>query len=210
MKTRQLVLAVLAAGALGLVTEARAASITGSLWENYNPSGGAIPSNLPGTSADVTFSVPNGSLYFDSRNADNGYTIGGWLSTGGAPILSGTGQSGNTMDNTFVHLSGMVSVTAGESFTVQQDDGLTLIIGGVTVLSNPGAHSPTSYTGTYTGATGNFAFDLYYAEIDGAPAVLGVNLPFTAGTVPDGGTTVGLLGMGLAGLAGLGRRIRAS
>jgi hypothetical protein len=112
------------------------------------------------------------------------------------------------MDDTFIHLRGMVSVTSGQTFGVTQDDGLTLIIDGITVLNHDGAQAPTSYTGTYSGPTGNYAFDLYYTEIQGPPAVLQVNLPFVG--VPDGGTTVGLLGMGLAALAGLARRVRAS
>jgi hypothetical protein len=67
----------------------------------------------------------------------------------------------------------------GETFSVQQDDGLVLTIAGNTVLNNPGPNSPTEYTGTYHGPTGNEPFTLEYAEIDGPPAVLAIDLPFT-------------------------------
>ena len=217
MKTMNLVLGIMAAGVLVLATEARATVTTvinGSMW---NSSQGITDSTLadaahqPGVSPAVTFSVPNGALDFDSRNDSvNGYNVAGWLATGGATLSTGNGAQ--TMNDTFVHLSGTVSVTAGETFSVTQDDGLTLIIGGVTVLNHSGGQAPTQYTGTYAGATGNEPFDLYYTEIEGPPAVLQVDLPFVPQGVgvPDSGTTIALLGLGLAGLAGMARRVRAS
>ena len=177
------------------------AAISGSLWENQNPAGGATLGNVPVSPADVTFSVPNGSLDFDSRVGGNNsanYTISSWLGTGGATILTGAGKGGNTMDDTLTYLTGTVSVSNGETFTVQHDDGLTLIIGGHTVISAPGATSPASTTGTYTGASGNESFQLIYGEIEGAPAVLDVK-------VPDSGTTLMLLGAAIGGLAAFRR-----
>lgn len=203
-------LATIAASALVLVTETRAATITGDLWDtgitDATPGAPPVPAGAP----DVTFSVPNGTLDFDSRNAGDGYTIGGWLATGGATLLTGDGT--HTLDDTYVHLSGFVTLASdNQSFTVAHDDGLTLIINGQTVIDASGPTAPAITTGTYTGAAGTYAFDLYYAEVDGPPGVLNVNLPFAATpTTPDGGTTVGLLGLGLAGLAALGRRVRAS
>jgi len=184
MKTTTIKSATLTALVLGAASIANA-QITGSLWEN---TGGAHADVTPSGSPNVTFSVPNGALDFDSRNAGNGYTIGGWLATGGASITTGSGEAPNTMDNVIVTMSGFVSVTTGEQFTVTQDDGLVLTIGGVNVLNNPGAHAPTQFTGTYTGAAGNQPFTLEYAEIDGAPAVLQINLPFTP--VPEPTTMV--------------------
>ena len=186
MSTTSLLLAVLATSAFASVGTVQA-SVSGSLWENTGAWGenwsgsdsGPGANVTPIGSPTVTFTVPNGALDFDSRNAGNGYTIGGWLATGGATIVTGTGEAGNTMDNTIVTMSGTVSVTSGETFTVQQDDGLVLTIAGNLVLNNPGPHSPTGYTGTYNGPTGNEPFTLEYAEINGAPAVLAINLPFT-------------------------------
>ena len=214
MKTKSLVLGVVAAGALVLVTEARANTVTGSLWEGISDTLPADLAHLPGGAATVTFTAPS-PLNFDSRTAVNGYTIGGWLATGGGSITGGTAghgllDAGLTMDDTFVLITGQVTVTSGQSFTVEHDDGMTLVINGQTVISAPNATAPTPTTGTYSGAAGTWNFELYYDEVQGAPAVLQVDLPLQTQAVPDGGTTVALLGMGLAGLAGLARRVRAS
>lgn len=186
MSATNLLLAVLATSAFASVATVQAA-VTGSLWENtgtwgenWSASDSGPGANVtPIGSPSITFTVPNGALDFDSRSAGNGYTVGGWLATGGATIVTGTSEAGNTMNNTIVIMSGMVSVTSGETFIVQQDDGLVLTIAGNTVLNNPGPNSPTQYTGTYHGPTGNEPFTLEYAEIDGTPAVLAINLPFT-------------------------------
>lgn len=209
MKSNSLaVKTILVCAVLGSASFARA-DIIGSLYEggtlNDWGNGSVVPSGTP----DVTFSVANGALDFDSRNAGNGYTVGGWLATGGATILTGSGEAGNSMDNVAVVMSGLVSVTKGETFSVEQDDGLVLTIDGINVLNNPGPNAPTDYSGTYTGPSGDFAFTLDYWEIDGPPAVLSVDLPFTP-SVPDGGTTAGLLGMGLASLAVLRRKLSFS
>ena len=185
-RTTKLLLALLATSAFASVGTVQAL-MTGSLWENTGAWGEnwSVNDSGPGAnvtpigSPNVTFTVPNGALDFDSRNAGNGYTIGGWLATGGATIVTGAGEAANTMDNTIVTMSGMVSVTLGETFSVQQDDGLVLTIAGNTVLNNPGPNSPTEYTGTYHGPTGNEPFTLEYAEINGPPAVLAIDLPFT-------------------------------
>jgi len=68
--------------------------------------------------------------------------------------------------------TGTVSVTHNQTFTVTHDDGLTLIIGGLDLGFNPGPTAPTTTTITYTGATGNFPFQLVYGECCGGPAVL--------------------------------------
>ncbi len=115
------------------------------------------------------------------------------------------------MDNgtygTILRFTGFVSVFNGETFTVTHDDGLTLIINGVDLGFNPGPTAPTTATETYTGATGNFPFTLVYAECCGGPAVLQVELPFS-NTVPDGGTTLALMGGAMAMLGTVARRFR--
>lgn len=198
MKSKKLKLAALAVGALCAAPLANA-QITGSLWENTGGGAGAN-ADTPIASLgapNVTFTVANGPLDFSSYgNASNtgnpsaDYTIASWLATGGATITAGAGEGGNTMDNTIVLLQGLVSVTSGENFTVEQDDGLVLTIGGVTVLDNPGPNAPTQYSGTYTGVTGNEAFTLEYSEIDGPGAVLNVDLPFTPAPVPEANTLI--------------------
>jgi VPDSG-CTERM motif len=209
MKTRSLTFGVMAAGALVLVTEARANVVFGSLWEGISDNTPAIPSNLPGGAPNVTFTAPS-PINFDSRASGNGYTIGGWLSTGSGTILTGAGEAGNTIDDTFIYITGQVTVNNGQVFTLAHDDGLTLIINGQTVVNAPNPTAPTVTSGTYTGPSGNWDFQLYYDEVKGAPAVLQVDLPFQSPSVPDGGTTFALLGMSLAGLASLARRFRLS
>ncbi len=121
---------------------AHADTITGSIWENQpSAAADATPANVPGTTPDVTFSV-NSPMDFDSRTAANGYTIGGFLATGGATILTGAGEAGNTMNNTIFDFKGMVTVTNGQTFTVTHDDGLTLTINGNSVIDVPGPTAP--------------------------------------------------------------------
>jgi hypothetical protein len=197
--------AVMAAGSLLQTAQAQ---ITGSMWEGQNPAGGATLANVPGSAADVTFSVPNGPLSFDSRSGGNNsanYTIGSWLGTGGATILTGLGEAGHTLDNTLTYLTGTVSVLNGQTFTVVHDDGLTLIIGGQMVINDPGPTPPATTTGTYTGVSGNEPFQLVYGENSGPPGVLDVNLPLQG--VPDSGSTLMLLGAAFSGLAAFRRRL---
>jgi hypothetical protein len=193
------VLAVL--GMFAVIPLAAHADIVGSIWENQSgPASDATPANVPSTPADVTFSA-NSPLDFDSRTALNGYTIGGFLATGGATILTGAGEAGNTMDNTLFDFKGMVTVTNGQTFTVAHDDGLTLTIGGLTVISAPGPTAPTVTTETYTGPSGNLPFELVYGEVQGPPAVLQISLPLQ--NVPEPSPVVGAFGLGLMGLVGL-------
>lgn len=170
-----------------LLTAPVHADILGSIWEGVSNANNATPANVPGTTPNVTFDVPGNSLNFDSRVG--GYTIGGFLSSGGATITSGSGDAGNTVNNTMFNITGMVSVTTGQTFTVTHDDGLTFIIGTDTVINHPSATAPTTTTETYTGPSGTFDFQLVYGECCGAPAVLqmsGLNLVSTP--VPEPGS----------------------
>jgi hypothetical protein len=180
MKIRRLQLAIAVAMALTSVATVQANLITGSLWENT--SGYGDPSQIPNRAPDVTFSV-NSPLNFDSQVGVNGYTIGGWLGNGGATILTGASEANNSMDWVMVQFLGQVSVVNGQNFTVAHDDGLTLIIGGVTVISQSGPTAPVVTTATYTGPSGNEPFELVYGEGWGPPAVLNVDLPFSS--VPE-------------------------
>src|ERR1700759_2908921 len=83
--------------ALAAAGSAYANVATGSIWEN-NTTGAqnAIPGNVPATTPDVTFSVTT-PIDFTSGSL---YTIGEFLSSGGATVLTGAGELGNTLDNT--------------------------------------------------------------------------------------------------------------
>jgi hypothetical protein len=191
MRIRILQLAVIAASAFASVVTVHANLVFGSLWEIGGATNGggiqdATIANIPLTPANVTFGV-NSPFNFDSRNAVDGYTIGGWLDTSGATILTGAGESSNSMNNVFIEFTGMVSVTSGQQFTVTHDEGMTLVIDGLTVVNAPGPTSPNQTIGTYTGPTGDQPFTLVYSEVDGPPAVLQLDLPLS---IPEPTTTM--------------------
>ncbi len=122
------------------------------------------------------------------------------------------GTLASLMDNgtqgTLIKFTGNVTVTTGQVFNVTHDDGLSLIIGGLNLGFNPGPTAPVTTPITYTGPSGNFAFELIYGGCCGGPAVLQVDLPFTA-AVPEP-ETYALMLAGLAALGFVSRRRRQS
>lgn len=96
---------------------------------------------------------------------------------------------------------GVVTVTTGETFTAGHDDGLTLTIGGIPVISAPGPTSFVLTTETYTGPSGTLPFQLVYGECCGAPAALSISLPLETVT-PEPSSFI-LAGVALLGLISL-------
>jgi hypothetical protein len=94
--------------------------------------------------------------------------------------------------------------TTGESFSVSHDDGVTLDIGGVTVISDPGPTSVIDSMATYTGASGNQPFQLVYAECCGPPATLVVDLPLSS-PIPEL-STWGMMAVGFGAIGFLAYR----
>src|SRR5262249_5140330 len=189
---------------------AHATTITGSLFHvSEATSQNAIPANVPGGTPDVTFDV-NSPFNFSGTNV----TVSAWLASSAAfNIIQNTpGTLASLMDNgsvgTLVNFTGNVSVTNGQTFTVTHDDGLTLIIGGITLGFDPGPTGPVTTPATYSGPTGNFPFQLVYGECCGGAAVLQVDLPFSADPVPGPIAGAGLPGLIFAsgGLLGWWRR----
>jgi len=171
MKMTKLRLRILVAACSAFLLSAPVrAEIDGSIWENDSTAASnATPGNLPVGAPDVTFSLAGTDIDFQSGSL---YTIGEFLASGGATITSGAGEAGNTLDNTIFNITGSVSVTNGETFTAGHDDGLTFIIGTDTVIDAPGPTSFSPSTGTYTGPSGDFSFQLVYGECCGAPGDL--------------------------------------
>ena len=115
----------------------------------------------PNLTPDVMFSVPSpnpacngllagafagGTLCFNSNmpvaSNPNGYTVGGFLATGGATILTPpsaalTAALAASLDNTVFEFTGTVTVSNGQSFQAGNDDGLQLMIGSNLVINDP-------------------------------------------------------------------------
>jgi hypothetical protein len=204
--------AALAAVSLCMVVGfAQANTITGRLWlvpevVTLN----AVPANVPATTPDVTFDV-NSPMNFNATSA----TISAWLATSSAfNITENTaGTLASLMDDgtqgALLEFTGFVSVTNGQTFTVTHDDGLTLIIGSTNLGFSPLPTPPITSTATYTGPSGNFNFQLVYAECCGGPAVLQIDLPFSnTPAVPL--PSAAWMGLGLLGSLALATRIRRS
>ena len=190
--------------ATAIVASADAAAITGQLW--IVPDGvaqNAVLANVPATAPNVTFEV-NSPLNFTVPGSINDFLL-----SGGAFNIAGSASDlANPISPSITEFQGQVTVTTGQQFTVTHDDGLTLTIGNVDVISTPGPTGPVQTVQTYSGPSGTFPFTLVYGECCGGQAVLQIDLPFQPSTVPEP-ASYATLAMGLL-IAGVMRRRRVS
>ncbi len=215
MKSRGMVVLVV----LGLLLVPMAAgAYDGSAWLVTNTQAqNASPSSFVGLGTpNVTFTTP--AINFTSISGGNDsafFTVGSWLTHGGATIVTGSAgnlatimsdQSVNVNKGTLMQFTGTAFFTNGQAFTIAHDDGVVAIVGGLTLINQPGITAPEVTTGTYTGPTGNQAFTFYYGECQTAPAVFQTTL-IPSQQVPEPVTLV-FLGLGLLGVAAARKRLK--
>jgi hypothetical protein len=201
---------------------ANATQVSGIVWENFTGFDGG---NKNATFANVqvmqNLTNPASATYNVTApltlTSNSGYTIGAFLGTSGATGVTykNGAASGDTMQNTLFYMTGNVSLTNNEQFSLTNDDGVQMEIflpGNTTqfVINLPSPTAPITSNITYTGPTGIYNFALVYASVDGTPADLVLNLPLNGGSVatPDNAWTFALLSVGALGVVVAGRKLR--
>jgi hypothetical protein len=205
LNLRLLPLAIAAIG-LFVATSAKADTVNFSVWENGITNLQPTPppgSSVYGTTPTVTGSVSNSNpLNLFSFTSGTDLSLNGFLTAGGDSVVYNTGASasGDSINQSVFEFSGSAELQAGVTYSFTKDDGMILVVNGVTVINagNATAADTVSFT---QGTSGVYNFQLYYDETNGPPAVLTGNL----GAAPEPSSFL-LLGSSLLGAAGMLRR----
>jgi hypothetical protein len=200
MLMRLLLLAMLLAGGPALASN----TATGSVW--LTPGGGvprALPENIPAGTADVTFRAPASPLVLHP-----GIRLADVLADAGADNIAErrAGALDAEGGGRFYVFTGRVTVRRGQTFTALHSDNLTLIIGGIPVMTVDGQGSAAVTATTYGGPAGTQPFTLILSQCCDGTSAFSVDLPLRLLTMIPLPPGAALFGVGFGALLLVRRR----
>lgn len=217
MKLRTSVIAL--ALVTGIGTSASAATFNGTFWDapanEFNPEGAFIgDASGPGMQNAIDYALaqasPTATFTSTSINYGDGpgWGIGSLSDFLNADAGSIIGTNPSSIQESVIRITGVASFVNGQQYTVTSDDGFRLIVDGSILSEFGGLRGPNNSTSaTWTGATGNYGFTLWYYEGNVTQAQLQANLTPAPIPVPAAGV---LLLSALGGLSLARRRKKAS
>jgi hypothetical protein len=172
----------------------------------------ATLSDAIATSGGQCASFTSSTINFNAGYTNSETSLAGFLNStpGNLQTVSyiGNPTGSQSFNGTLLVLTGYTYLTTGQSIALSHDDGVNLYVtdsGNVTTLISPAGSQDQTDAGqlpfTFTGASGEYAFELIYTSNYEAPAELVSDIS----EAPEPSSFL-LLGSGLLGAAGLIRR----